>query len=313
MCIFTQPVISVNNTRIFARLSGRGTQFLAYQMHYESPEPNAMVLPLPVRRPARDDSLRFIDLKHYDDFFDDLDAGFPYHSPVSFSCSASFDAASRAKLEVFNVGNYVASFVPTLSDFDRLDSQFKLPTETWAKLPACHAFGFAVFQLAAGSLKPHPMAFEYRTDDATLFFPTVHIHDGAVHDTEDFDHVLYAQHAGWDSIVHGYGNADVEDPSTHWVRSKHRAAQFCPINRASGLVLGDLLLHRKVLRGRLPNTDTIIAPSGDPLTPSFNPRPLLSYAPWLVGLAFLAWFFHRRSKNRRPAPNVVRSRSQTPT
>ena len=45
MCIFSQPVVSVNNTRIFARATAGGTQFLAYQMNYESAGENAMMFP----------------------------------------------------------------------------------------------------------------------------------------------------------------------------------------------------------------------------------------------------------------------------
>ena len=129
MCIFTQPVISVNNTQIFARLSGTGTQLLAYQMKYESASDNAMILPLPVKQPANESSLRFIDLKNYDLLFEDLDAGFPYHQPPSgIGCSATKDAVSADALNVFEVGNYIASFVPSISDFERLDPQFRCRT-----------------------------------------------------------------------------------------------------------------------------------------------------------------------------------------
>ncbi|MDA0657970.1 MAG: hypothetical protein O2931_06520 [Planctomycetota bacterium] len=299
MCIFTHPVISVNNTQIFARQSGNGTQFLAYQMNYESRDQNAMILPIPVKQPARDEFLRFIDLKHYGKLFADLDDGFPFHKPPSIGCSASFNPASRADLEVFTVGNYIASFVPSLLDFDRLDSQFKLPTETWARIPDYKHFGFAVFQLAAGSLKPHPMAFEFQTDNVDLFFPTIHIHDGTVHGSEDFDHVLYLQHAGLDSKVFGYQNSHIEDESTRLIRSKYRASQFCEVNRTEGLVLGNLLLHRKIVRGNFPNVDTVFALQGDPIRPSLNLRPLLSYAPWLIIFASVGWFFNRRSKLKR--------------
>ena len=106
MCCFSQPVISVNNTQIFARPSGNGTQFLAYQMNYESRNKNAMILPLPVKQPANDKTLNFIDLKNYDAFFGELEDGFPFHSPPSIGCSAPFDPASRHDLEVFEVGNY---------------------------------------------------------------------------------------------------------------------------------------------------------------------------------------------------------------
>ena len=307
MCIFTQPVISVNNTQIFTRLSGRGTQFLAYQMDYESLDPNAMVLPVPIRQPAQDEFLRFVDLKLYEDFFDDLDNGFPFQSPPSVGCSALKSSDAMAKLKVFSVGNYIASFVPTLSDFDRLDSKFKLPDEIWAKIPSYEKFGFAVFQLAAGSLKPHPMAFEFQTEDGGLFFPTVHIHDGEVHDFEKFDHVLYMQHAGLDSRVSGYQNSEVEDESTGLIRSKYPASRFCDVDKAQGLIDGNLLLHRKIVRGELPNTDTIISPQGDPLTPSFNFRSMLPYAPWLVALGAIGWIFNRRSKLKKRKQDSAQS------
>jgi hypothetical protein len=96
MCMFSQPVTSVNSTQIFARISSAGTQLLAYQMNYESQEDNAMILSIPIERPVREDSLRFIDLENYAGFFDSLADGFPYRSPPSFGCVAasSFPAAS---------------------------------------------------------------------------------------------------------------------------------------------------------------------------------------------------------------------------
>lgn len=296
MCIFSQRVVSVNDTQIFARLSGGGTQFLAYQMKYESTIQNAMILPIPVRRPATEDSIQFIDLKNYPDLFESFDRGFPYHSPPSIGCSASFDKVALEMLEVFKVGNYIASFVPTLSDFDRLDEKFKLSDEIWAQIPEYENFSFAVFQLAAGSLKPHPMAFEFQNTNDEMFFPTMHIHDGEIHDAERFDHILYLQHAGYDSSVYGYRNADVEDKSTGLVRSKFIASRFCDIGRSRGLIDGDLLVHRKVMRGEYANADTVFSNSGDPLRPTLNIRPWLSYTPWLIAFVAIGWFFNRRSR-----------------
>ncbi len=296
MCMFPCPVISVTDTQIFARLSGNGTQFLAYQMTYKSDQPNAMILPLPVKQPAEEGAVRFIDLKHYETFFDDLDKGFPLHRGAGIGCAEPTKSASRSGLEVINVGNYIASFVPTLSDFSRLDAQFRLPDETWAKLPSYKDFGFAVFQLAQGNLKPHPMAFEFPTTQSDLFFPTVHVHDGEVHESEEFDHTLYLQHAGFDSRVYDYQNSYIEDKSTGLIRSKHQASHFCNVNQSAGLVDGNLLVHRKFLSGTLPNADTIIKVSGDPSRPTFNYRRLTSYAPWLVIVAAIGWIFHRRSK-----------------
>jgi hypothetical protein len=258
-----------------------------------------MILPLPVRQPANDTTLKFIDLSHYDVFFDDLAKGFPFHTPPSIGCSGPLAPASANKLKVFEVGNYIASFVPTLADFDRLDSQFTLPNEVWARIPEYTNFGFAVFQLSSGAMKPHPMAFEFQTANEDLFFPTMHIHDGEIHPSEEFDHILYLQHAGLDSRVYGYQNAHIEDSSTGFIRSKYPASQFCNINQSAGLIAGDLLLHRKIVQGNLPNGDMVFTLTGDPTQPSFNFRPWLGAAPWLVALAAVAWFFQRRSKLKK--------------
>lgn len=41
------------------------------------------------------------------------------------------------------------------------------------------------------------MAFSFPSARAGhLFFPTMHIHDGEVHEKEDFDHTLYCQASG---------------------------------------------------------------------------------------------------------------------
>lgn len=314
MCICARPVISVNNTQIFARLSGKGTQFLAYQMNIESEVPNAMILPVPIKQPAQEDYLRFIDLKNYDAFFDDLANGFPYQRPFfAVGCSSNPDLTKRSGLQVFEVGNYIASFVPTIADFDRLDAQFRLPQETWNKIPGYGKMGFAVFQLASGSLKPHPMALEFQTANTSLFFPTVHIHDGTVHEREHFDHILYMQHAGLDSKAYGYQNAHIKDKSTGLIRSQFPAAQFCNVAKASGMVLENLLVHRKFMQGDFLNKDTLFYPSGHPVTPSLNLRPWMNYAPWLVGVAAIAWFFNRRSRLKHRKAELTTHVDETTT
>lgn len=300
MCCFSQPVISVSNTQIFARPTARQTQFLVYQMNYKSQDENAMILPLPVRQPVREDSLRFIDLEDYSDFFDDLAVGFPFDRPSrGIGCAADDVKDAAAGLEVFEVGNYIASFVPGMADFSRLDTRFTLPQSTWDKIPQYRDFGFAVFQLAAGALSPHPMAFEFESVDDSIFFPTLHIHDGEIHEEEDFDHVLYSQHAGFDSRVYAYQNSFVLDQSTGLIRSKHVASQFCDIERSKGILEGNLLVHREIIKGTKPNHDIKIATAGDPLVASFNWRPWIPYTPWVVAGSAVAWFFSRRARIRR--------------
>ena len=269
-------------------------------MKYESRDINAMILPIPIRPPAHDESLRFVDLRDYETFFDDLADGFPYVAPsFNMGCSKSFDAASGRALKVFEVGNYIASFVPQLSELSRLDVRFTLPENTWSQIPQYTSYGFAVFQLAAGSLSPHPMAFEFECDHDSIYFPTMHIHDGQIHNTEEFDHDLYLQHAGFDSRVYGYRNSDFPDESTGLIRSKYIASRFCDIDRSNGVVDADLLVHRKIIRGINPNRDTDIVTFGDPARPTLNLRPLYSYSPWLIIGATVAWFFARRARIKK--------------
>lgn len=297
MCIFTQPVISVSNTQIFSRLTSRGTQYLVYQMSLESASENAMVLPIPIRRPTRDESLRFINLRGYNDFFNSLDRGFPFVQPTfHIGCASHVVEATNSALEVFEVGNYVASFVPSLSDFSRIDGRFRLPASTWEKLPQYGEFGFAVFQLASGKLTPHPMALEFDSSGDSIYFPTMHIHDGEIHAREEFDHVLYLQHAGFDSVVYDYQNAYTQDGATGLVRSKNVANRFMDIRRAAGIVDGDLLVHRKIIREVGENRDVNIVTAGHPEVPGLNLRPLQGLVPWVIFGGLLTWFFARRSR-----------------
>jgi len=297
MCCFSGHIKSVHWTKIFARLSGVGTQFLAYQMAYESEQTNAMILPLPVKTPAREGSVRFIDLSEYEEFFFDLGFGFP-RLATNIGCSASL-TDSAGSLEVQRVGNFIASFVPTVDDFARLDPQFAIPKETWDKIPVYSDYGFAVFQLHELAGRPHPMAFEFETRLDETFFPTVHIHDGEVHDSEEFNHLLYAQHAGLDSVVSRYAGQWGKDRATKLTRSKQSASRFCRVEATNGIVAPDLLVHMQQLTGELPNQDTIVSANGSPTVKSFNYRDWTWLTPWAVGVAGVAWFFRRRARLKK--------------
>ena len=299
MCCFAQAILKVSDTFIFGRLTDTGTQFLAYEMKYESETPNAMILPLPVETPAQEDSVRFIDLSGYEEFFGDLAKAFPYIPNRSIGCAMMpTDSMSKSALEIHQVGNFVASFVPTVDDFDRLDKQFMIHKETWSKIPEYSNYGFAVFQLNDLIGKPHPMAFEFRTRSNQIFFPTVHIHDGEVHTHEEFDHQLFMQHAGFDSVVGKYDGPHRTDSSTGAVRSNDVANMCCNCEKSKGLIAPDLLVHRVSLNGNLPNKDTTFYSSGSPTVPSFNYRRLLSYWPIAIPLAAIGWIFNRRNKVR---------------
>ncbi len=298
MCMFARPVISVSATNIFARITASQTQFLAYQMSYHSDQTNAMILPIPVQLPASDSSVTFIDLSHYRNLFFDFQRGYPEVAQMSIGCSSQTKSV-MSDLKVFQVGDYVASFVPTLSDFSRLDERFRLSDSVWNQLPDYQDFGFVVFQLAQGALKPHPMAFEFVSRKQSIFFPTRHVHDGEVHPAEDFDHNLFLQHAGLDSRVGGYQNCDLSDPNTQLIRSKQIARQFLKTQDTRGIISPDLLVHRKIIKGNYPNEDYVFSPLGHPDVASFNFRPWVAWSPWLLAVAGLSWFFTRRERIRR--------------
>jgi hypothetical protein len=166
-------------------------------------------------------------------------------NPVSAGLSRSEPAMAKAKLKVYEVGSFEASFVPTVNDFSRLDERFRLPAGVWDQLPEHQRFGFAVFKLKSGSRKYHPMALSFQRSDATrVFLPTIHIHDGKFHLLAHFDHVLYCQPSR--------RALNVMD----WAESRTQAEQFANIEKAKGIVDGKEHCYRKELKGRLPNRDT---------------------------------------------------------
>jgi hypothetical protein len=258
MCCFSAKT-EVHGTSIFARLLKQNTQGLVYQMRYTAERPTAMILPLPVALPAREDSVRFKNLEGYPSFFDHLANGFPAKPSFSLSRSKSASVSEAAStLEVHDVGDYIATFVPSVKDFGRVDPQFSIAKDVWDKIPGYADYGFAVFQLKKLSGAPHPIALEFDTRLAqTIFFPTVHIHDGSVHEKDDFDHVLYTQETTFDERVSSYDGPDTVDSKTGFVRSKERATAFTESAKSQGLIDPNLLVHKMTMRGTLPNRDTV--------------------------------------------------------
>lgn len=309
MCCFSRPVVSVTDTNIFARIASDGWQYLVYQMNFETAEDNAIILPLPVKLPAdEEETLEFISLEEYGNFFKHLNRGFPLAVSREPSNSARDDAkvgSARPLLAVHEVGDFIASFVPQVEDFDRLDEQFQIPKETWDELPAYSDYGFAVFQLKSRKGKPHPMAFRFRSrlaesDGGSVFFPTVHIHDGEVHDKEGFDHTLFLQAPEFDEACGDYQQRRVSviDPETGYVRSKWNVGEFCDIEKSQGILAEDQLVHRLEMRGRLDNTDVIAKLDLTPTSTRRRLTPLHGTAALacIGGMAGLGWLIERRNR-----------------
>lgn len=256
MCIFSQPVSHVAATKIFARAES-GEQLLAYEMELAALGDVAMVLPLPVEHGHGEGGLRFIDLSSYPGFFDDLRSAFP--EPIS---GQAFGASRAQHLVVHQVGDFEASFVPSLADFGRLEPRFVVAPEIWHRLPQYRDFGFAVFKLRGEkpgfwqslgfgrrlpeqTKKVHPMALAFRTrTPAELFFPTVHVHTGCVEERAAFDHELYCQTrrapAGWFAASKPIGSYEA--------------------GKSQGLLSASTGCFRLVLSGLHENTDVIVKP-----------------------------------------------------
>ena len=250
MCCFSQPVQSVSATKIFARAFPPGPererQFIVYSMSIKARQDLAMVLPIPVKPKSGEHALRFINLKEYPTFFDALEAGFP-PEVVALGLRSAV-ATTPDTLKVHEVGDFEASHVPTTAAFSRLDARFRLPAGTWEKLPQYRSYGFAVFKLKPGAKTIHPMAFSFpRSDANSIFFPTVHIHDGQVHAKANFDHVLYCQR-----------NAGARFQLSNWRESPELAKRFVNINKAHGIVDPGQHCYRQELSGNLKNADTIL-------------------------------------------------------
>ena len=205
-----------------------------------------MILPLPVPNGTDEDALKFINLKGYGSIFSDLRSGFP--TPRSAPKTLSLAAGSIAPLKVEQVGNFDASFVPSSADFDRLDPRFSIPKTTWDKIPLYADYGFAVFKLRKGEQSTHPMAFTFPTRHPDkLFFPTVHIHDGEVHEKEEFDHELYCQ-------VNNSGLFAM----TRWDESEGLASAFSKPKLSKQLIIADKHVYRRTLTGLMENKDIFL-------------------------------------------------------
>lgn len=245
MCCFTGPVKDVSNTKIFVRMGTGVEQYIAYAMSLESETKLAMVLPIPVIAGSGEEAVRFINLSEYPAFFDDLNRGFPALRSYGGKAPAAVQAVPQGTLKVNSVGSYEASFVPTIADFARLDERFRLPNDVWAKLPGYKNFGFAVFKLKAFHGPVHPMAFSFPSSMLqSLFFPTLHIHDGQIHEKEHFDHTLYAQGGG----INARG----------WEESPGIASQFVKLERAQGMISPNHHVYRRQIHGLETNGDILL-------------------------------------------------------
>jgi hypothetical protein len=213
MCIILAQVEHVASTKIFTCLTENQTQqFLVYSNEvHTNEEDNAMILPVP-----NPESVRFVNLKKYANLFDDLEANFyksrrsSFNMYASLSRSAALDPVDRPRLVVHDVGAYSASIVPSVNDFDRIDTaHFTIPDDLERILRETYdsQFGFIVCKLKQGKHNYHPFAYIHaKHSNNLLFIPTLHYHPhgyGLARSVEaDWDHMIYSAATDLDTTNH---------------------------------------------------------------------------------------------------------------
>jgi hypothetical protein len=272
MCCFSRAVPLVASTKIFARPLGGTRQALAYAMDFAAAEDLALVLPIPTPIGAGDDAVEFVDLSACPDFFARLERAFPLL--VARSTALAFAPQSRRQpappLVVHEVGDFQASFVPSVADFARLDARFRLPVKVWDTLPLHRTYGFVVAKLratgtgffaklAGGTPKRHtlhPLAFTFpRRDPSRVFFPTVHVHDGEAHAEATFDHALYVQ-----APVVPPAGSDATIRAIEWEHATGSAASVMDSTLGAGLLAAHEPMARAFVHGERANEDlTVLA------------------------------------------------------
>jgi hypothetical protein len=235
------PKLHVSGTNIFARVVAPGVQSLAYSMNLATRREVAMILPVPVRPGTGESAVRFIDLQKHPRMFSELDALFADIGELHQFLGSPL-RGQRQTLTVHEVGSFIATYVPTKLDFDRVDRRFWLPRVVFDSVPEYSDYGFAVFQLKSGNQTVHPMAFTFPSRELDrLFIPTVHFHDGRFHHEADFDHAIYYQHP---RVRDAGGQLEGDDVS-----------QQLPVHDYAGVVDATRPIVKRTVRGTHPNRD----------------------------------------------------------
>ena len=208
MCIISLTVEQVNATKIFSCFTEDETrQFVIYSNQVTTNHENNMMI-LPVPNP---NSVDLINLSQYPDFFEDCQKNFHRYNPPQLyatrSLAASLDHYERPPLPVFNVGSYIASIVPSVLDFDRLNPRhFPVPVDLHNVLRHQYdnEFGFICCRLKRGNHSYHPFAYSHsKHSGGLMFLPTFHYHphgsSSVRHFDADWDHVIYTVGTDLDS------------------------------------------------------------------------------------------------------------------
>ena len=262
MCVFTGPA-SVAGTSIYGRLLDDGaSQLLVYETELSLTSPTAMLLGLPVDG----DALEFLNFEQHRFFFAGLDAAF---QTTAAKRAARIDLSDGVGVAQ-QVGDYLASFVNDLNDLVDVDPRFALPPGLAAQLPP--GLGWAVFRLnvVEPGTRIHPMAMRFRTRrPGQLFFPTIHVHDGAWHDVADFHHTLYFH--GTFAVQEGPAPTTAPVLATTPMRQAFSWHVQPRHDEVSALIDIPAPLWRARFQGPLHNADVVLGPPPPRALPTHTP------------------------------------------
>jgi hypothetical protein len=191
MCCFNHPIDHVHSTRIFVG-TRNGQQITVYSAALVG---SRIEMVLPVRSRGAE-KIEFVDMKSYPTFFEDCErASMPVTRAGKVMSAGSRTAAAPGYLPVERVGDYDASFAPSLPDLKRADPRvFRLSPRLEAVFRPHYPpdeFGYVIYKLVhSGTM--HPFAYRHaHTEGEPLFVPTRHEHG---HDgPPDWDHRIYHQ------------------------------------------------------------------------------------------------------------------------
>jgi hypothetical protein len=156
MCIFIGDIKDVSETKLFVSASAGGSrQLVVYTNGVDNESSgNAMILPVP-----HPETVKFIDMQHYKNFFDDCEKPFIGHHS---SC-----------MDVINFGSYQVSLARSL---DALKQVLDLKPECHQLLSAAYSepyWGFIICRISTGHKRYHPFAYEHKILGSNIFIPTM--------------------------------------------------------------------------------------------------------------------------------------------
>lgn len=195
MCMFTGEVKSVSKTKIAVIACQTSGEILTtYTNTVSSDNDNNMVLPVAIDNYKQ---IRLVDMSKEDQLFDYLDTIFnpPRRSSGARGIMLSMKSDSHEKLEVFEVGSFKISIVPSFDDFCKLDeSQVGEVSPKMVELlektyQGEQKFSFLVCKFKGGDHQFHPIGWTVPIR-SWAFVPTMHFH-GEIEASADWDHDIY--------------------------------------------------------------------------------------------------------------------------